>query len=141
MRISDWSSDVCSSDLAIGETQLRIVGLESELMAEVEARLVAVRAERMEVETLYREALDRLGRTRSVSPVDGIVLNLRFATIGGVIRPGEPILHIAPGRDGLTVPPRIRPVETDAGAAGAAAAGVVPVYGHCTSKRSKGARA
>src|SRR3546814_20256331 len=46
MRISDWSSDVCSSDLALARTQEQIfaVGRESDARAKLAARPVRARS-------------------------------------------------------------------------------------------------
>ena len=44
------------------------------------------------------------------APVDGVVKNLFFVTIGGVIRPGEAILDIVPTKDNLIVEARFKKV-------------------------------
>ena len=56
---------------------------------------------------------DNLDRTIITAPVDGVVKNLFFVTIGGVIRPGEAILDIVPTRDNLIVEARLQ--ESDIG--------------------------
>ena len=56
---------------------------------------------------------DNLDRTVITAPVDGVVKNLFFVTIGGVIRPGEAILDIVPTRDNLIVEARLQ--ESDIG--------------------------
>ena len=56
---------------------------------------------------------DNLDRTVIVAPVDGVVKNLFFVTIGGVIRPGEAILDIVPTKDNLIVEARLQ--ESDIG--------------------------
>tara|TARA_Y200000002_G_scaffold92582_1_gene74637 strand:+ start:2595 stop:3803 length:1209 start_codon:yes stop_codon:yes gene_type:complete len=56
---------------------------------------------------------DNLNRTIIVAPVDGVVKNLFFVTIGGVIRPGEAILDIVPTKDNLIVEARLQ--ESDIG--------------------------
>ena len=56
---------------------------------------------------------DNLSRTVIVAPVDGVVKNLFFVTIGGVIRPGEAILDIVPTKDNLIVEARLQ--ESDIG--------------------------
>ncbi len=56
---------------------------------------------------------DNLDRTVITAPVDGVVKNLFFVTIGGVVRPGEPILDIVPTRDNLIVEARLQ--ESDIG--------------------------
>jgi adhesin transport system membrane fusion protein len=56
---------------------------------------------------------DNLDRTVITAPVDGVVKNLFFVTIGGVIRPGEAILDIVPTKDNLIVEARLQ--ESDIG--------------------------
>ena len=56
---------------------------------------------------------DNLERTIITAPVDGVVKNLFFVTIGGVIRPGEAILDIVPTKDNLIVEARLQ--EKDIG--------------------------
>ena len=56
---------------------------------------------------------DNLKRTVITAPVDGVVKNLFFVTIGGVIRPGEAILDIVPTKDNLIVEARLQ--ESDIG--------------------------
>src|SRR3546814_9739585 len=52
MRISDWSSDVCSSDLVSGVTPVHgeLFGLEGQLRAEVLAQVIALGHERLWLE-------------------------------------------------------------------------------------------
>jgi len=57
------------------------------------------------------EASDRVRRTEIRSPIDGIVKNMRFNTIGGVVRPGEPIMEIVPIGDELVIEARLSPVD------------------------------
>ncbi len=52
---------------------------------------------------------DQLNRTILVSPLRGIVNNLRVTTIGGVVRPGEEILQIIPLDEELFVEARVKP--------------------------------
>ncbi len=46
---------------------------------------------------------DSLKRTIVRSPVDGVVKTLKVATVGGVVRPGEPLADIVPAGDRLVV--------------------------------------
>ncbi len=60
-----------------------------------------------------REELSRADsqqrRTVVVSPIDGVVKSLRANTLGGVLRPGEPILEIVPSRERLVIEARLSP--------------------------------
>jgi adhesin transport system membrane fusion protein len=63
------------------------------------------------VQESLTEASDRVRRTEIRSPIDGIVKNMRFHTIGGVVRPGEPIMEIVPVGDKLVIEARLSPVD------------------------------
>ena len=76
------------------------------------ARQVAQR-EISELNETIRALKDNLERTVITAPVDGVVKNLFFVTIGGVIRPGEAILDIVPTKDNLIVEARLQ--ESDIG--------------------------
>jgi adhesin transport system membrane fusion protein len=54
-------------------------------------------------------AKDRVVRTDLRSPVDGFVNKLHVNTVGGVVRPGDPLVEITPMEDTLMVEARIQP--------------------------------
>lgn len=67
-----------------------------------------------EISTLTAElrlARDRLERTEILSPMRGVVNEIRIATIGGVVRPGEEIFEITPAGEALFVEARVRPQD------------------------------
>lgn len=95
-------------------------------LAEARERLTEERAKfrRIAVEELGRfevaiaqtretlaKATDKVLRTEIRSPIDGIVKNLRYHTIGGVVRPGEPIMEIVPTLDSLVVEAKLNPTD------------------------------
>ncbi|TVR98122.1 MAG: HlyD family type I secretion periplasmic adaptor subunit [Rhodospirillales bacterium] len=98
---------------AIGETELQIVNLGVEHAERVEEQLVETRIQRVEVEERLREIRDRLHRTTITAPVAGTVMNLRFKTSGGVVRPGEPVLDIVPAEDALVIEAKVAPQDID----------------------------
>jgi len=50
-------------------------------------------------------------RTLIASPIDGIVKDLRFFTIGAVVRPGEVLMDIVPSNDTLVIEARLSPQD------------------------------
>ena len=67
-----------------------------------------------EVEVASREAMlvaarDQEQRSAIVAPIDGVVQNMRYHTVGGVIRPGDPILDLVPAHDRLLIEARVDP--------------------------------
>ena len=59
---------------------------------------------------LLDEAASRDNRTSIRSPTEGVVKNIRH-TIGGVVRPGEPIMEIVPARERLVIEAKLNPVD------------------------------
>jgi multidrug efflux pump subunit AcrA (membrane-fusion protein) len=47
------------------------------------------------------------------APVAGTVVNLNATTVGGIIRPGEPILDLVPSDDALPIEARLSPNDID----------------------------
>lgn len=54
---------------------------------------------------------DRVSRTTVVSPVRGIIKQLKVNTIGGVVQPGSDMLEIVPLEDNLLIEARVRPQD------------------------------
>ncbi len=53
------------------------------------------------------------GATSVTAPISGMVVNLRFKTVGGVIRAGEPIVDIVPDKERLLIEARVSPTDID----------------------------
>lgn len=56
-------------------------------------------------------ATDQETRTTIKSPIGGVVKNMRYVTIGGVVKPGEPIMDIVPSEDTLVIEARLNLVD------------------------------
>ena len=98
---------------AVGETELRILSLTTDQLEEIDATLSNTQAQRTSTEKIYWESVDELARTSVASPVEGIVLNLAFKTIGGVVRPGEALMDVVPEEEELIVNARLLPKDID----------------------------
>lgn len=64
-----------------------------------------------QIQELLTKAAEQTLRADIKSPIDGIVKNMRSNTIGGVIRPGEPILEIVPTGGDLVVEAKLDPTQ------------------------------
>ena len=96
---------------ALAEAEARGRELREKFGSQVRAELGDVEVEIRRIDELLAEATAQSGRTLIRSPIDGIVKNLRINTIGGVVRPGEPILDIVPERDRLVVEAHLDPAD------------------------------
>lgn len=54
---------------------------------------------------------DRVTRTTVVSPVKGIIKQMKVNTIGGVVQPGSDMLEIVPMEDNLLIEAKVRPQD------------------------------
>jgi HlyD family type I secretion membrane fusion protein len=110
------------------EVKLQIANLDTDRLEKIGDRLAKLNADRLDAEKRYRESLDRVKRTRVTAPVDGVVLDVKFKTVGGVVQPGQPILDIAPIGDKLVIECRIRTTDIDDVSPGASAMVVFPAF-------------
>jgi adhesin transport system membrane fusion protein len=88
----------------IKEEKLRATRIAREEMSAIERRIAEVR------EKLGR-ATDQVVRTKISSPIDGVVQSMRHHTIGGVARPGEPLMEIVPTQERLVVEAKLNPTD------------------------------
>jgi adhesin transport system membrane fusion protein len=77
---------------------------------------------------LLSKATDQERRTMIRSPIEGVVKNLRYHTIGGVVRPGDPIMEIVPLNENLVIEARLNPVDVGYVSAGQPAVVKVTTY-------------
>ena len=96
---------------AIGEAQARIAELKKTAIAQAQMELAAKTAEMSTVKQTLGSLQDRKDRTDIKSPVKGIVKDFKINTVGGVVRPGDPILEVVPLDDQLVVEAKIKPQD------------------------------
>ena len=73
--------------------------------------LLRVRADLAQLGEQQVSRDDALRRTDLLSPVDGVVKNIRTNTLGGVVGPGAPVMEIVPTGQRLRVEARIKPAD------------------------------
>lgn len=89
----------------------QIAQAEAAFARQISAELLEARTDLQTVEERLGAAQDVLNRSVITAPQSGEVLNLRFSTRGGVVRPGEAILEIVPDAGEITASVRIRPTD------------------------------
>jgi adhesin transport system membrane fusion protein len=86
------------------EEQARYTRTAQQEMAECELNIARTRE-------LLSQATDQQRRTQITSPIDGIVKNMRANTIGGVVKPGDPIMEIVPLHERLQIDAKLNPMD------------------------------
>ena len=96
------------SALAEAQERERELGLTFRREAAEELGKAEVTIER--TRELVSKASEQVARTEIQSPIDGVVKNMRYHTIGGG-QGGEPIMEIVPSHEDLVVEARLNPVD------------------------------
>lgn len=96
---------------AISEASRRIEEARTTFVTDAQQELNEVRNEAERVNEEIEAGVDRAQRTEVRSPVRGTVNKLVLNTLGGVVRPGDPVAEIVPLTDSLLVEARIKPSD------------------------------
>ncbi|NLS17463.1 HlyD family type I secretion periplasmic adaptor subunit [Rhizobium sp. P40RR-XXII] len=95
----------------ISESQADLAKLESDRLSEVAQGMRDTESQIMQLRERLRAIDDQLSRTDIRAPDDGIIMNLRIHTAGGVIGAGEPLVDLLPRADRLVVSAHVRPED------------------------------
>jgi HlyD family secretion protein len=109
----DYEGRITRAEQGIAEARMESLGLREQRNAEVVSDLRDVQTELAEVTERMRAAQSRLQRTEILAPRDGLVVDLRYFTTGGVIESGAPILDIVPADETLVVDAQLDPTNID----------------------------
>lgn len=89
----------------------QIVNRRNRYLQELQTELAKTEEELVTAEQVRMQREDQLSRTELTAPADGIVKNVRFTTVGAVLRPGDEMLQIVPTNDVLIVEAKVRPAD------------------------------
>ena len=91
------------------ETEGRISAVRAQYLRELQSEFTATEEELAAAREQLARIEDSLANAALKAPTDGIVKNVRFTTIGGVVRAGEEVLQIVPAGQTLIVESRVSP--------------------------------
>ncbi len=96
---------------AVEEARKRVAESEEGFRREAREELSKVEQQIARIQELIVEAERQGSRSEIKSPINGIVQKMVVNTVGGVVRPGDPILEIVPTGDKLVVEAKLNPTE------------------------------
>lgn len=99
------------AEAGVKEVERKIEEARLKFRTDALKELNEVRTDLSKITASSRAIEDRVSRTAVVSPVHGIVKQLKVNTIGGVVQPGSDLLEIVPLEDSLLIEARIRPQD------------------------------
>ncbi len=119
-RLAETKDELIAYETEIGrleqqilETRLQKSKARAERLAEISEQLRMQRAALFDLTQKMIKARDVLERTRILSPIDGVVVNLQIHSHDGVIEAGQPLLEVVPENDELIVEVFIDPEDID----------------------------
>ncbi len=95
----------------IEEARAKLKASEQEFRNKAHEQLNDALAELAALEQTQAALKDRVQRTELRSPVNGIVKRVLVTTVGGVVKPGDPVVEIVPEDDALIIEARIKPKD------------------------------
>lgn len=112
-RLSENSAEIARSRQRLADTEVTIAKLKNDWMSALLEELRRAQEAAAAARERVTVARDRLARTRLVAPQDGIVNDLRYTTLGGVVPPGGAVLDVVPVAERLVVEARVLPDDID----------------------------
>lgn len=110
-ELSATSLAIPRAEAAINEIRSKINESEMTFRADASKELNTARTDLQKITATSMAIDDRVSRTTVVSPVRGIVKQLKVNTIGGVVQPGSDMVEIVPLEDNLLIEARVRPQD------------------------------
>lgn len=96
---------------AINEIRSRRAAAVRQFQSEALAELNRTMADLNPLKEALPALADKVARTEIRAPMKGIVNRVFVATIGGIVKPGDPIVEIVPGEDQLVVEALVLPKD------------------------------
>lgn len=96
---------------AVSETLARKESAIRQFRAEAQAEANKTLAEYRSLQEVLPGLQDKKGRTEMRSPVTGVVNRVLVSTVGGVVKPGEPIVEVVPLNDKLVLEANVIPSD------------------------------
>ncbi len=110
-QLGEVVAQVSRAYQVISESQAYLVKLESDRLNEVAQGLRDTESQMVQLSERLRAIDDQLARTQIRAPEDGVIMDLRIHTAGGVIGAGEPLVDLVPREDRLIVSAHVRPED------------------------------
>lgn len=110
-RLSDLSHDIPKTESSLREIARRRFDVLYRFKSDAEKERADAELQAAKLTESINALQDRTSRNTVLAPVDGVVNKLNVSTIGGVVKPGEPIMQIVPSNTAIAVEARLPPSD------------------------------
>ncbi len=108
-----YLASIAKAKQSIREAELQLATLRNEFSSQIARELSEAQSKISDNEERLSSADDIVKRTIIDSPYEGIISNMKYHTVGGVIAPGEPVMDIIPQNEQLEIEVQIQPADID----------------------------
>jgi adhesin transport system membrane fusion protein len=104
-------AEVLKLQRQVADLSGQIVSKRNKFFQDIQTDLAKAREDLSGVEQIMVQRKEELDLTEIRAPMDGIVRNVRFTTLGGVARPGDELMQIVPVEDKLVIEAKVRTAD------------------------------
>ena len=112
-RLEERRSELARSQGKLVESDIKSNAMANEYVRSASDQLKQTLARVSEVEQELRKSNDATLRQVVLAPASGEVIDLKFTSVGAVVRPGETIAEIVPAKTALMIEAQIKPEEVN----------------------------
>ena len=110
-RLGATNSMIPRLRAAISEAQAKLTDSVSRFRADAQSDLTSTQVELARLSEEMKSRNDRVLRSDVRAPMDGVVNRIFVNTVGGVVKPGDPILEMTPLDDKLVIEAAVSPTD------------------------------
>lgn len=104
-------SEVLRMQRTVADLQGQITNRRNAYLQELQTEYARIEGELATAEQALAQRRQALEHTNLYAPADGVVVNVKYTTLGAVLQPGDEVLQIVPTRDNMLVEARIPPAD------------------------------
>jgi len=104
-------SEIMRLQRSVADIEGQIANRQNKYLQDLQAEYSRTEEELVVAEQTLKQRLAALDASIMFAPTDGVVKNVRFTTIGAVLRPGDEVLQIVPTGDKLIIEAKVSPTD------------------------------
>jgi membrane fusion protein, adhesin transport system len=102
---------MAEAEIALEELGQQIISVRENYKLQALDELSKVVSEIAEIETVLPKLSQRVSRTKIIAPMDGVISQIKYKTLGGFVQKGDVLLEMVPGNEGIVLEGRIKPED------------------------------
>jgi len=104
-------ADVIKLQRQVSDLEAQMTNKKNKYFQDVQTELSKVEEDLSSTKQLLAQKMDQLSHIELKAPANGIVKNVRFTTLGGVVKASEEVMQIVPIEDSLVIEAKVKPSE------------------------------